>query len=318
MSKNKTLEGKKILIFGGSGFIGAHLSQRLVTEKADVTVVCRDPEKIENIAAFKNVKLVQGDITQARDAAAHIKDQDIIVNLATIVQTAGKFDPYADLEINCKAQINVLEARKNINQDAQYIYIGSSMQFGRVAEENLPVSEEYPQNPISLYGVHKTAAEGYCNVYRNAFGLSSVIVRLPPVYGPSITGQETRSIIEKFIKKALRNESFNVNGFGKDLKDIIYVDDVINALCAVMESDITDGTYNIGSGKGVLFSDVAQMVIDECGSGRYDLVPFPKELEPFEIGSFYFDIGKIQKELGWSPKTDIREGIAKMVAFYKK
>ena len=192
------------------------------------------------------------------------------------------------------------------------------MQFGRVVEKDLPVSESHPQNPVSLYGVYKTTAEGYCNVYHSAFGLSSVIVRLPPVYGPSITGQDTRSIIEKFIKKALNNESFNVNGFGKDLKDIIYVDDVVNALCAVIDSGVTNGRYNIGSGKGVLFSDVAQMIIDECGSGQYNLVPFPKELEPFEIGSFYFDISKIKNELGWIPKTNITEGIKKMVTFYKK
>lgn len=312
------MKQKKILIFGGSGFIGAYLSQRLVTEKADVTVVSRDPEKIKDALCFKGVTLIAGDITNLQDVMEHIKNQDVIVNLATVVQTAGKFDPYADLEINCKVQINILEARKSMNPDAQYVYIGSSMQFGRVTEESLPIPEEYMQNPISLYGIHKTAAESYCNIYRNAFGLSSVIVRLPHVYGPSITGQETRSIIEKFIKKALRNESFNVNGFGKDLKDIVYVDDIVDALCAVIESNITDGTYNIGSGKGVLFSYVAQMIIDECGSGQYNLVPFPKELEPFEIGSFYFDIAKIQKELGWNPKTNIREGIAKMVAFYKK
>lgn len=312
------MKQEKILIFGGSGFIGAHLSQRLVAEKADVTVVCRDPEKIKDALCFKGVMLIAGDITNLQDVMKHIKNQDIIVNLTTIVQTAGKFDPYADLEINCKAQINVLEARKNVNPNAQYIYIGSSMQFGKVVEKDLPISEDHPQNPISLYAIHKTAAESYCSLYGKAFKLSSVIIRLPIVYGPNITRLETRSILEKFIKKALQDESFNINGFGKDLKDFIYVDDVVDALCVVMKSKIHNGAYNIGSGKGVLFSEIAQIIIDACGSGRYDLVPFPKELEPFEIGSFYFNIAKIQKELGWEPKINITEGIKKMVAFYKK
>lgn len=311
------LKNKKILILGGSGFVGSHLVGRLVACKADVTVMCRNPEEIKNISAFKGVRLVPGDITCYEDVAKSVQKQDIIINLATIVYNTGVFEPYADLEINCKGQINTLEARKNINPSAQYIYIGSSMQFGRVNEKNLPISEDYCQMPISLYGTHKFAAENYGNIYRKVHGLPSIVVRLTPLYGPSLTGKATRSIIEKFIKKILNDETFNVNGFGEDLKDFLYVDDVVDVLMHIMESSIREGTYHVGSGAGVKFSDVARMIVDECKMGNYTLVPFPKELEPFEVGSFYFDISKIKKELGWSPKVDIREGIKRMVAFYK-
>lgn len=318
MPSNYTMKNKKILILGGNGFIGSYLTRKLVAQGSDVTVMCRNPEGIEHIPAFKGARLTKGDITRYESVAECIQGQDVVINLATIIYNMGTFEPYIDLEINCKGQINALEARKNINQKAKYIYIGSSMQFGRVDENDLPITEDYCQAPISLYGTHKTAAESYCNIYYRAYGLPAIILRLPPVYGPSITGKETRSMIEKFIKKALSGGSFNVHGFGKDLKDFIYIDDVVDALCTIMESDIMDGVYNIGSGEGILFSAVAQMIVDECGSGRYDLVAFPKELEPFEVGSFYFDITKIRKELGWRPNIDIKEGIKKMVAFYKK
>lgn len=312
------MENKKILIFGGSGFIGSHLAKKLVEQKADVTIVCRNPEDIQDIDAFRDVTLVKGDTTQYEDVVLHVPRKDIVINLATVVYNTGKFDPYIDLEINCKSQINVLEALKNSNSTARYIYIGSSMQFGRVDPKDLPVSENHVQSPVSLYGIHKATAEAYCKVYERAHGLSSIIVRLPPVYGPGITGKETRSVVEMFIKKALRNEPFRVNGFGEDLKDFIYIDDVVDALVAIMASSVRDGVFHVGSGTGVKFADVARMVIDECKMGSYELVPFPPELEKFEVGSFYFDIKKIKKELKWHPRVDIREGIKKMVAFYKK
>ncbi|MEK7519658.1 MAG: NAD(P)-dependent oxidoreductase [Patescibacteria group bacterium] len=315
---DKSLANKKVLVLGGSGFLGAHLVKELATHKAAVTVLCRNPNDIKKIPAFHDTHLVQGDITVPENVAEHVSGKDIIVNLATVVYNTGVFEPYTDLNVNCKGQINVLEARKNFNPDAQYIYIGSSMQFGRVPEHDLPIAEDYCQHPISLYGTHKAAAESYGTIYRRAHSLPSVVVRLPPLYGPSLTGKETRSIIEKFIKKALRKEPFNVNGFGKDLKDFLYADDVVDVIVRVMRSSVRDGAYHAGSGTGIQFSDVARMIVEECASGRFNLVPFPKELEPFEVGSFYFDITKAQRELGWEPKIDIREGIQRMVAFHRK
>ena len=312
------MENKKILILGGSGFIGSHLTKKLVSEKAQVTIVCRNPDEIRDIEAFRGATRVKGDTKKYEDVEVNTANKDIVVNLATVVFNTGKFDPYADLEINCKGQINVLEALKNNNQTAQYIYIGSSMQFGRVDPKDLPVSEDHSQAPISLYGVHKATAEAYCKVYERTYGLSSIILRLPPVYGPGITGKETRSVVEMFIKKALKNEPFRVNGLGEDLKDFVYIDDVVDALVVVMSSTVRSGIYNVGSGTGVKFADVARMIMDECKTGSYELVPFPPELEKFEVGSLYFDITKIKKELEWSPRVDIHEGIKKMVAFYKK
>ncbi|MES2213788.1 MAG: NAD-dependent epimerase/dehydratase family protein [Patescibacteria group bacterium] len=311
------MKDKKILILGGSGFIGAHLTKRLIHEEALVTVLCRDPKELQNIEAYQNARLLNGDITHYDDVASAIKDADIIVNLATVVQTTKTFDPYTDFNVNLKGQINVLEARKNVNPHATYIYIGSSMQFGQVKEEHLPVAENHPQKPISLYGVHKVAAEEYCYIYEKAHGLPSIIVRFPPIYGPSLTGKPTRSVIEKFVKMALNSETFHVYSHGSDRKDLIYIDDVVEVLIKLMAIPEKKGVYNAGSGTQVLFSEVAQMIVDESGSGNFILMPSPDEFKGFDIGSFYFDISKIKHELGWTPKIDIREGLKRMISFYK-
>ncbi len=288
---------KKTHIFGGNGFIGLHLQKRLRNEGFEVSV--------------------GGDVTKYDEVVENIKDKDVIINLATVVQTIGNFDATKDLEVNLCGQINILEARKNTNPTSKYIYIGSSLQFGKVEENDLPIKEDYPQRPLSLYGVNKSAAENYCAVYKRAYNLDSIILRLPPVYGPSLDGRETRSIVEKFIKIALRGESFTANNFGLDLKDQIYVDDVVEAIVLNIKSPITHEVYNFGSGKGIKLLDISKMIVEKCGSGKFEEVPYPADRAPFESGSFYFDISKAQRELGWSPKINIKEGVERMVDYYK-
>ncbi len=288
---------KKILILGGNGFIGLHLQKRLANEDVVVTV--------------------GGDVTNYEDVASKIKDQDIIINLATVVQTIGNFDAYKDLNVNCLGQINILEARKNINPNSKYIYFGSSLQFGRIDPKDLPIPEDYPQRPLSLYGSHKVTAENYCLVYKKAYNLDSIILRMPPIYGPSLDGKETRSLVEKFIKIALGNGNFTANNFGEDIKDFVYVDDVIEAIIKVIESPVQNAIYNLGSGCGLKLVEISQMILDECQGGTMELVPYPPDRVAFESGSFCFDISKIKKELGWAPKVDIKEGIKRMVEFYK-
>jgi len=288
----------KILILGGNGFIGLHLQKRLKEDGFDVST--------------------EGDVTNYADVESKIKDKDIIVNLASIIQPLGQFDPYLDLEVNLKGQINILEARKNINPNSKYIFIGSRMQFGKVDTKYLPVAEDYSQNPISMYGVHKFTAEKYCSIYNQAYNLESIVIRLSQVYGPSLNGKSTVSIIEKFIQIALRGETFKVNGYGEDTKDLIYIDDVVEAILSLIKSPIRNATYNVGSGIGLKLVEISKMIIGECGSGNLELVPFPDNLVKFELGSFYFDISKIKNDLGWEPKINIKEGIKRMVEWHKK
>jgi nucleoside-diphosphate-sugar epimerase len=288
---------KKIHIFGGNGFIGLHLQKRLANDKFEVSV--------------------GGDVTKYDEVSTNIKNKDVIINLATVVQTTGNFDAIKDLEVNLRGQINILEARKNTNPTSKYIYMGSSLQFGRVEEKDLPIKEDYPQRPLSLYGTNKSAAENYCEVYKKAYNLDSIILRLPPVYGLSLDGRETRSIVEKFIKIALRGESFTANNFGLDLKDLIYVDDVVEGIFKSIESPVSHNTYNLGSGVGIKLIDVSKMILEKCGKGKVEETPYPADRVLFESGSFYFDISKAQKELNWSPKMNLERGIELMVEHYK-
>jgi len=311
------MKNKKILIIGGSGFIGIHLASRLLDLDHDITIFCKDSNEKE-LDFSKKIKWIKGNIVDYGSVEKAVKNNDIIINLATVVQPRREFYPYMDLDVNCKGQLNVLEARKSINPTSKYIFVGTRAQFGNVKEKHLPIKEEHCQRPISLYGIHKQTAENYCRLYNRAFGLKSIILRLSIVYGFSIAGKNRNNIIDEFIHKTLKNEKFYVNGFGEDIKDMIYIDDVIDLLVNVIDSNIQEGIFNVGSGKKVKFIEIAKKIVELCGSGSFETREFPEEIAKFELGNFYFDISKVKKTFKWEPKINISKGLKKTIEFYKK
>jgi UDP-glucose 4-epimerase len=309
------MNNRKIIVFGGSGFIGQHLVKAMKSSGEEVTVFCRDT-KVR--FAAKNVLLVKGDITDYSAVEKNIIGKDVVINLASLMQHDSGFDPFLDLDVNCRGQLNILEARRKKNSDSVFISIGTRSQFGKVSSKDLPIKEEHCQGPVSIYGLHKSAAEGYCSLYKRAFGLKSVTLRLPQVYGPIIAGTDSHNFVDKFIRLALKDGKFTVYGYGRDIKDLIYVDDVSDAIRKVMNNGISDGAYNIGSGKKITLKEIAAKIVSACGKGSFELAPFAKGKKEFELGSFYFDISRAKKELKWAPKVKFNEGIIKTIQSYRQ
>src|SRR3989338_2823132 len=274
---------KKVLVIGGSGFIGAHLCKALSSLDIETTLFSKSADKIKKLDFSKKLRLIKGDIQDYKSVEYSIKGKDCIINLASVVNHYSDFNPYLDLDVNCRGQINVLEARKKINPNSKYIFIGSRTQFGTVGKKNLPVKEDDYQRPISLYGIHKQTAENYCNLYKKAFGIDSIILRLPQVYGPRLTCSDTHSIIIK-----------------------------------VLQSEVKEGIFNVGAGKGTSLIRIAKRIVKICGSGSYKAVPFPKSIEKFELGSFYFDISKVKRQFKWKPRIGIYHGLRKTVEFCRR
>ena len=313
----KKIRKKKIILLGGSGFIGLHLAKRISEIGWDTTILSKDTQKISKLGFSESLTLIKGDITRYEDVLTGIKGKDCIVNLAAVCNTSSKFDPYSDLEVNCRGQLNVLESRKNSNPNSKYIFLGSRMQFGIVREDDMPIKDEHCQNPISLYGIHKTTAENYCKLYKRAFNLNSIVLRLPIVYGFNLIGDNKNNIIPHLVKKAINNEKFYINGYGSDIKDLLYVDDIIDLILLVIDSKVKNGAFNVGSGQKIRFIDLAEKIIKLLNSGSYEAVPFPKELAKFELGSFYFDTSGLKKIFKWMPKTSLDDGLIKIMDFFK-
>ncbi len=319
----KVYKGKNVLITGGLGLIGSNLAIKLVKLGANVTIADLVlPQYGANFFNIKNIiKKIKIEIADIRDQKAMeklVKDKDFIFNFAAQVSHNDSLkDPFLDLDINCKGHLTVLEACRKYNKKARIFFSGSRLQFGKI--QYLPVDEKHPQEPLSVYGVHKMAGEKYYLLYNREFGLDTIVFRIANPYGPRSQMKHSKySIVNWFIRQAMENKPITIFGEGNQLRDYIYIDDLVNAfLIAGVKKESKGNAYNVGSGVGTTFRKMCETVIKVVKKGRIEFVEWPKDYKNIETGDYVTDITKI-KNLGWKPKTSLEEGIKKTFEYYKK
>ncbi|MBT5021846.1 NAD(P)-dependent oxidoreductase [Candidatus Woesearchaeota archaeon] len=308
---------KKIILFGGFGYIGLKLAKKLTELNYSIKIFAPNLKKT-NADFLNQIEKIKGSILNINEVKNAIDDVDCIINLAAKITKFGTNENIlSELNINCGGQINILEALKQKNKKTKNIFIGSRSQFGKVKLEDMPISEDYPQNPISIYGIQKQTAEKYCKFYNNAYNVNTIIIRPVAVYGPGIDSEKENSVLNKLIRTSVNDEKFYIYGYGKDIKDFIYIDDLIDAIILLIKTNIYDGTFNIGSGKGIIYKEIGNMILGKSKKELLEYRDFPEDTKKFETGSFVADITAIKK-IGWVPKTDIKTGIEKTIKYYKK
>lgn len=322
--KIKNMDGKKVLITGGLGFIGSNLVHKLVDLDAEVTIydACLDPYgwNKNNIKGIeKEVAFVKGDVRDFDQLKEHIKEKELIFNFAAQVgRVISMEDPYLDTTINCVGTLNVVEACRRFNDTAKILNAGTRGEIGE--PEYLPVDEKHPTNPTDIYGINKLAAEKYCLLYNQVYGIPAVSLRLNNVFGPRCQmKQSLYGILNWFIRNCMLGEKITVYGEGNQTRDYIYIDDVVDAFLLAAQSKNADKQiFMVGSGEETKFIDMVQEVIKGVGKGEYIHVPFPEDIERIDIKRFVSSNKKINEMLGWYPKTSLKEGIKKTVEFYEK
>ena len=318
------MEGKRCLITGGLGFIGSNLARRLVGLGAEVSVLdaCLDPYgwNSANIKEIRmKVRFVKADIRDAPAMTAAVKEKDFIFNCAGQVSHVDSMkDPFLDLDINCRGNLNILEACRRLNDKVKLVYAGTRGQMGPLHYS--PADEEHPDNPTDIYGADKWAAEKYHLVYSNAFGMHATSLRINNTYGERHQMKHSKyGIMNWFIRLAMDGKEIPVYGDGSQTRDYNYVADVVDAMVLAAQSPKSDGKfYMLGSGSEIKFLDMVKAVIAAAGSGSYKLVPWPEDRKAIEVGNFFVTYKKIKEELGWEPKTSLEEGLKNTVAFYKE
>lgn len=316
-----TFEGKRVLIAGGLGAIGSSLAHRFVELGAKVTVFdCVMENTGANFANIKEIEdkieFIRGDIRNEKEVDEAVKDKDIIFQCAGQVgHVTSMEEPFLDIDINCKGRINVLEACRKFNKDAKIIFLGSRTQIGS-SEGNM--DEDSQQNPADIYGANNMAAEMYHLIYNKVHGMKTTSTRLTNVYGPkSQIINPKYGVINWMIGRAIGGEELNVFGTGEQLRDVLYIDDVVDALVLIAGDERSNGeVYMLGSGKGIPFVDIVKTISRAAGNTDVKMVPWPDERKEIEVGDAVIDYNKIKK-LGWEPKTSLESGIAKTVEFYK-
>lgn len=316
-------KNKNVLITGGLGFIGSTLAHRLVNLGAKVTLVdSLIPAYGGNLFNIRGLKdKVQVNISDVRDQFSIdylVQNQDIIFNLAgTLSHIDSMNDPFTDLQINCVSQLSILEACRKYSPKVKIIFAGTRGQYGKA--KYLPVDEKHPMEPIDVNGINNLAGERYHILYNDVYGIKAVSLRLTNTFGPRHQMKHSKQgIINWFIRQIIDGQTIKIFGDGKQIRDVNYIDDVIEAFLLVGINDKANGqVFNLG-GTPISLLDIVKLMIKIYGKGKYELVEYPHKSKKIEIGDYTADYRKITRALGWRPKTSLEEGIKKTFEYYEK
>ncbi|HUX55756.1 MAG TPA: GDP-mannose 4,6-dehydratase [Bacteroidales bacterium] len=320
--KLPSLKGSKILITGGLGFIGSNLAHKCFQLGADVTIydslALNSGGNLTNIEEIKNdVELIFSDILDFNEVVHAIYNKDIIFNCAASTSHPQSMNqPILDLDVNNKGLLFLLEASKRFNKNIKFIHLGTSTQLGSLKYS--PADEEHPEFPTDIYSANKSVSEKYAIIYSRAFDMDICVVRLSNVYGPKACIKSSNFTFNNyFIGLALQNKQITIYGEGKQLRNFIYVDDVITALIMAALSDKTRGEVFFAVGdEHYSVAEITEKIVEIFKSGSIRYIEWPKEIKAIEIGDAVISNKKIKKVLTWKPETSLVNGLKMTRDFY--
>ena len=318
-------DDRVVLITGGLGFIGSNLAMRLAeSSRAEIRIVdslhpsCGGSlNNLEGIARPVGIHTFDlREFSKLRDLLAGV---DVIFNLAGHVSHIDSMrDPLQDLGGNAEAQLSLLESCHAANPRARIVYSSTRQFYGR--PQFLPVDETHPVLPLDINGVNKYAAELYHRIYYQVHGIETCSLRLTNTYGPrQLIRNARQGFIGWFVHQILCNEEIVLFGDGSQIRDLTYVDCVIDALLlAGVHPKAPGKMYNLGSGAPVTLLDLVRLMISVSGKGSYRFAPFPEEGRKIDIGNYYGSFDRIHQELGWSPRVPLENGIRRTLEFFDR
>jgi len=273
-SWRNTFKSKKVLITGGLGFIGSNLARALVEAGAKVTLLdCLIPEyggNKHNIASIRGkVTVHRADIRDEKKLPRFVRGQDYVFNLAGQTSHLDSMtNPAADLDINCRAQLSILEACRKHNPHVRIVFASTRQIYGKPDE--LPVKESHPLRPVDINGINKVAGESFHLLYAKVHGMNTCALRLTNTIGPGMRIKDARqTFVGVWIRDVLKGKRFEVWG-GEQKRDFTYIDDAVEAfLLAATKKEAIGGVFNLGGQEVVSLRELAEMLIELNGKGGF-------------------------------------------------
>jgi nucleoside-diphosphate-sugar epimerase len=312
--------GRRVLVTGGAGFLGANLCHALAARGAKVTALDgflfgggANPANLDGAG----VELVQADISEI-DLRNVCEGREVIFNLAA--QTShmgGQRDPLADIAVNAVAQVRLIAAAREAAPDAVVVHASTRQFYG--TPDYLPVDERHPVRPPDANGVSKFAGEQYWLIENRTVGRPVVSLRLTNCYGPRLRIRDARqTFLGIWIRCVLEGRPFEVWG-GDQLRDMTYVDDVTEAFLLAASTPACFGQiYNIGGPPPASLREIAEITCRVAGSGaRFTTREFPADRKSIDIGSYHADDRAFRAATGWAPLVGLDEGIARSLDWYR-
>ncbi len=318
----QTYRGADVLVTGGLGFIGSALVRRLISLGSHVTVVdSLIPEYGGNLFNVHGLTdLISVNIADVRDSHAMgylVRGKSHLFNLAGQTSHMDSMqDPHTDLDINCCAQLSILESCRHKNPTVKVVFASTRQIYGK--PDYLPVDEGHLLRPVDVNGINKMAGEWYHILYNNVHGVRSCALRLTNTYGPRMRIKDARqTFVGDWIRRLVMGEPIEVWG-GHQLRDFTFVEDAVDAFLLAGATDAANGAaLNLGGQEVISLRDLAALMIEVFGGGELVFKEFPVERKRIDVGDYYASYARAQETLGWRPRTVLREGLVQSFDFFR-
>jgi nucleoside-diphosphate-sugar epimerase len=314
--------GARVMITGGLGFLGSSLAARLVELGSDVVLVdSLIPEyggNPFNIAPIRDAVTVNvSDIRDVHALRYLLRGCHYLFNLAGQTSHLDSMaDPLTDLEINCRAQLTLLEACRAACPEVTVVFAGTRQIYGK--PQALPVDETHALHPVDVNGVNKMAGEAYHILYHDVYGINATALRLTNTYGPRMRIKDARqTFVGVWLRQILEGRPFEVWG-GEQLRDFTYVDDAVEAFLLAAVTSATKGrAFNLGGERVLSLKALADALVAANGGGEYVVQSFPSDRKRIDIGDYYADDGLFRRTTGWRPNVPIEEGLRRSLTYFR-
>lgn len=301
-----------IVVTGGAGFIGSHVVDRLVQEGHQVAVIDNlVTGKRKNV--HRQARLYKIDIQRPSiNRVFRSERPTVVVHLAAQIDVRRSTDdPANDAGVNILGTINVLQHA--VDHGVRKVLFASSGGAIYGEQHVFPAPETHPTEPLSPYGISKLAGEKYLAYYAHTVGIETVSLRLANVYGPRQATDGEAGVIAIFTKKMLNGEQPVINGTGKQTRDFVYVDDVVEAILTTLEPGV-QGIFNVGTGRETSVNECFQELRRLTGSPCKELHGPAKKGEQLRS---VLDVSKLREHFGWEPQVPLSEGLRRTVEFFR-
>ncbi len=306
----------KAVVTGGAGFIGSHITDRLLKEGYDVTVLDNfstgDEANVRHV--IDGIELVEGDIRDVATVNRVVAGADVVFHEAALGSVARSVeDPVTSNDVNANGTLNMLVAARDAGV-RRFVYASSSSVYGDTP--TLPKHEEMSTAPKSPYAVTKLTAELYCRVFKSVYGLETYALRYFNVFGPRQSPNSIyAAVIPKFADALLNGEAPVIFGDGEQTRDFTFIDNVVDANIRAMKSDKGAGeAYNIGAGGQTSLNELLRIMQDLTET---DVTPDYTETRQGDVRDSFADVQKAGRLIGYTPEISVGEGLKRTIDWYR-